>query len=161
MKKLSPHKLKKSMIWIGAAAIAMSLSTMNAYGDATNSPPEILTLNVQANHADLEGLPKDKKSVNNFSHRKHAEEYLKGNGGYGAQSFTDAFTCAACHLGATSREEVSGVAPKERLLKALNNKGGPEKLKEYFHGICQSCHKAMAKADKATGPTKCSGCHSR
>ena len=41
------------------------------------------------------------------------------------------------------------------------SKGGPKKLKNYFHGICLSCHKSMKKAKIATGPTKFNHCHKR
>jgi len=125
------------------------------------SLPETIDLNLQQTHPDIAGLPGDKRHVNGFSHKKHAEEYLKGNAQFSANPYDDALTCAACHPGAKSGEAVMAEDSGKRLEAALDAAGGAKKMKNYFHATCLSCHKAMKKAKKATGPTNCKGCHGR
>jgi len=160
MEQTQQKKSTRILPCLGAAVLFVCFTTINAWA-GTMAVPETLNLNMQVNHSDIEGLPKDVKSVNNFSHAKHANQYLKGNSAYAATPFKDDFTCAACHLGSESRESITGSNPRERIMAALNAEGGPQKLKSYFHGICRTCHNNMKKAGIATGPSKCSGCHSR
>jgi len=160
MEQKQSGKLIRILPCFGAAALLSCLTTANAWAEPM-AIPETLNLNMQVTHSDIEGLPKDAKSVNNFSHSKHANQYLKGNGTYATTAFMDDFTCAACHLGSESVESITNSNPQERILAALSTKGGPQKFKNYFHDICRSCHKNMKKAGITTGPTGCSDCHSR
>jgi hypothetical protein len=123
--------------------------------------PATININTQANRAEIAGLPKDKKHVNSFSHKKHAEIYLKGKSAYSKNPYQDDFTCAACHPGSASRAEILAATPSARLGEALNKNGGPKKLKNYFHNICRACHKKLKKAKINSGPTNCKGCHGR
>jgi len=153
--------MKHSSYILAAGALAMAL-TLPAAGTArAGDMPRTLDINTQANHPGIKGLPKDKKAVKGFSHAAHARKYLAGNAAYSANPFEDDFVCAACHPGKGSVEALSAADPDTRLAEALRKAGGPKKLKNYFHGICRSCHQAMKKAGKATGPTGCKGCHSR
>ena len=161
MKQDPIPKSKKIVAWIGAASIALCFSAINTSAETQTNFQESINLNIQANHAGIKGLPKDKKSVNNFTHQKHANEYLKGISKHASKPFTDDFTCKACHQGSANRDELMKSIPQERLLEALNSKGGPKKVKNYFHGICLDCHKSMKKAELVTGPTKCNDCHKR
>jgi hypothetical protein len=160
MEQKKPDKLMKILPSFRAAVLFVFMSTVCAWAETTTIP-DTINLNAQANHPDIKDLPTDAKSVNNFTHGKHANQYLKGNSAYAAKSFTDEFTCAACHLEAASIEAITDSNPQERVLAALNAKGGPQKLKNYFHDICLSCHKSMKKAAISTGPTTCNDCHSR
>ena len=157
-KNLTIYKL---LSCIGITSLILGAAAINVFANENKSMPETINLNIQTNHAEISGLPEDKKSVNNFTHRKHAEEYLPGNSAYAENTFEDSFTCAACHAGTANAEEITGVIAQERLLASLNKSGGPKKLKNYFHGICLNCHKSMKKANMHTGPTKCNDCHSR
>ena len=71
-------------------------------------------------------------------------------------AYSNEFTCAACHIGVTTTEEVQSEAASQRQAEAVEQAGG---VKKYMHGICLDCHKSMKKAKIATGPTSCKGCH--
>ena len=159
MKKASKGKPIKLFHYLALGAIFLAPQAANA--GQINSMPKILNLNAQANYTDIAGLPKDKKHVNSFRHQKHAEVYLKGMAKFSQNPYQDAFTCAACHPGASSRQELLSTPPGAELSAALNKKGGPGQLRNYFHNICRNCHKKMKKAGLATGPTNCKGCHGR
>ena len=161
MKKIPPSSSRKTLTFLGITSIMFCFAIPNASADAKTGIPETINLNIQANHAEIAGLPKDKKAVNNFTHQKHATEYLKGNSKYATQLFSDDFTCAACHLDAKKPADLTDSIAQERVVAALATTGGPKNLKKYFHGICLNCHKSMAKSKIATGPTKCNGCHKR
>ncbi len=122
--------------------------------------PEIIEINTQAIAPPIPGLPKDKKQVKSFNHRQHATEYLPGNSEF-SSSFSDDFTCKACHLQADTPESINSTPASVRLTESLDKNGGPNSLKKYFHNICLTCHKNMKKAKKTTGPTSCKGCHKR
>ncbi|RJX36270.1 MAG: hypothetical protein C4531_00160 [Desulfurivibrio sp.] len=124
--------------------------------------PEKTTINVQTSCSQIAGLDPDKKEVKEFSHKLHAEKYLSGKSAFSAHPYTDAFTCAACHVGAKSAEEITGADKCERLTAAVEQGGGPKKYKEMMHAICQNCHKNMQKAGESkSGPTKCNECHGK
>lgn len=158
--KIQKGSLKKNVTLLGATALLCLLST-TVSANNENPVPETINLNIQVNHAGIEGLPKDQKSVNSFTHDKHARKYLKGNSQYSANAFTDEFTCSACHPEAKTVTDLTNSVAQERILAALSGKGGPKEVKNYFHGICLNCHKNMQKAKIATGPTKCTDCHNR
>jgi hypothetical protein len=76
--------------------------------------------------------------------------------------------CSACHhsKGADGKQAAYTEGQKiETCQTCHNTKAGiNEKLdtfKEAAHAKCKACHKSMAKEDKKTGPTKCSGCHKK
>ncbi len=154
-------QIKKSVMSCAIALASLAILT-GATGSIaeTTALPDPVTINTQSLITELEGMPKDKKSVNSFTHAKHATTYLIGNSKY-TKPYSDDFTCLACHPGTTSPEQIAATPPAARLTAALEINGGPKKLKKYFHGICLTCHKAMKKENKATGPTSCKGCHKR
>ncbi|GAB4259888.1 cytochrome c3 family protein [Deferrisoma sp.] len=121
--------------------------------------PETLDLNVQVKHPDAPGLPKDVKAVPGFSHRRHAEEYLKGKQAFSRFPYEDDFTCAACHHTAKTPEEAGSCLSCKTADQMFEAAGGPGKVKDLFHDLCRSCHKAVIKAKAAEAPTKCSACH--
>jgi len=127
--------------------------------DAIAEENATFNLDMQKNHADVGGLPADKKSVQNFLHKKHAAEYIVGNSEYSAFKFEDSFTCKACHHKAGKPEEVKSCFNCKDLGVMADSVGGFEKIKEIFHKTCKACHKSMADAGKTTGPTSCKGCH--
>jgi hypothetical protein len=120
---------------------------------------EVMDINLQAGCPSMQGLPEDLKDVKGFNHTAHAKEYLKGNASLAAVQYDGNFTCAACHPGTSSQDEISGEPVCDRLSGALAAAGGPQNLKKYYHETCLGCHKNMHKAEKATGPVKCKGCH--
>ena len=103
---------------------------------------------------------KHKKSLVEFSHKKHAEDYK--------------VDCGTCHhddkgqpLKLAVRDDVKectechkpGKAPKKEVTKLKADKVAKKKLQnEYMYGAmhsqCIDCHKAEKK-----GPTKCAECH--
>ncbi len=121
--------------------------------------PETLDLNVQTKHPEVAGLPKDVKAVPGFPHRKHAEEYLKGLQAYSRFPYEDGFTCAACHHTAKTPEEAGSCLSCKTADRMLEAVGGAGKVKNLFHEVCRSCHKAVIQAKAAEAPTKCSACH--
>ena len=156
------QKIKKGALISAVLGIWVAASFSATFAFAGAPPaniPETINLNIQANHASIAGLPKDKKKVNFFSHKKHAATHLLDNSEY-LIPYTNDFTCIACHQGASSPEEIINSQATIRLTTALAIKG-PLKIKNYFHAICLQCHKSMEKAAKTTGPTKCKGCHNR
>ncbi len=122
--------------------------------------PDTIDINIQATCADLPGIGKDKKEVKGFKHTAHAE-YVKGNQEFSDKPYTDDFTCAACHTGATDQAAITGQPPCDRLGNAVSANGGGKKYKNFIHGICLNCHKKMKKAKKTTGPTSCKQCHGK
>jgi len=160
MAKTIPKHSLTFLCSIALGAVLFSPPT-GGTAQARDIPPTI-NINTQLNLPGIAGLPKDKKHVNSFSHQKHAETYLKGKAKFSSNPYTDEFTCAACHPGSTSREDLLSASPSTRLGEALNKQGGPKKLKKYFHGICRSCHKKLHKAGLKSGPTNnCKDCHGR
>lgn len=124
--------------------------------------PEQITINIQESCAPLrEEVGKDNKEVRSFSHALHATRYLKGKNAYATSPFTDDFTCAACHLGAGSAEEIGKQEKCERLTTMITANGGGKQYKKLMHGICIDCHKNAAKAGEQAGPSACSSCHAK
>ena len=159
MKKIARRNPMKLFNCLALGAIFLAPQIGNA--NQTKAMPEILNLNTQVNYADIVGLPKDKKHVNAFSHKKHAELYLKGKSKFSSTPYQDNFTCVACHPGTTSREEILTASPSVELSAALSKNGAPKQIKKYFHNTCLNCHKKIKKAGIASGPTNCKGCHGR
>ena len=139
--------------------IGMQTKIMADDGSAEEGFAEIVDINLQARCPSMQGLPEDSKDVKGFRHTAHAQEYLKGNSSFSAAQYDDNFNCAACHPGSSSENEIFREPVCERLSDVLANAGGPENLKKYYHDVCLDCHKNMHKADKTTGPVKCTGCH--
>ncbi len=138
---------------------AVAAAPVARAGDASTPVPETLELNVQANHPDVAGLPKDTKAVPGFSHRRHAEEYLKGLQAFSRFPYQDGFTCAACHHTAQAPEQAGSCLSCKDADRMFAAVGGPGKVKNLFHEVCRTCHKAAAKAGAAEPPTRCAGCH--
>ena len=150
----------RSTLWIPAVVLALALPVgLAARGEEPVEVPDTLDINIQAAAPLVEGLPPDTKSVPGFSHRRHAEEYLKGAEEYSRFPYTDEFTCAACHHTATSPREAGSCLSCKTADRMIAAVGGPKRVKNLFHDTCRSCHRAMAEAGKETGPTRCKGCH--
>ncbi len=124
-------------------------------------PPETVEINVQASHPDVQGLPADTKAVSGFSHRAHAETYLPGLQAFSRFPYEDGFTCAACHHDAATPGEAGSCLSCKTADAMLAKVGGPAKVKNLYHDTCKACHRAMAKAGRDTGPTRCNGCHGK
>ncbi|OPL12964.1 MAG: hypothetical protein AVO38_03155 [delta proteobacterium ML8_D] len=139
--------------------IGMHTRIMADDNNAEKGFAEVIDINLQARCPSMQGLPEDSKDVKGFRHKAHAKEYLKGNATFTAVKYDGKFTCTACHPGSSSENEISREPICERLSGVLANEGGPKNLKKYYHEVCLDCHKNMHKADKATGPVKCIGCH--
>jgi hypothetical protein len=135
-----------------------------AYGAEGNGPAEEVSetvdINIQDGCPSIPGLPQDSKAVKGFSHRLHAEKYLRESAGFSGTP-EGAFVCAACHSGAKSPEDISGESACDRLSERLSESGGAQNLKKYFHDMCMTCHKDMGRAGQKTGPVKCAGCHAQ
>ncbi len=124
-------------------------------------PPEVVDINTQGMCPDIQGLPKDVKSVKGFSHRAHAERYLKGNSEFSPNRYDDSFTCAGCHTGAKGVEDLAGKDACTLLEAEITQHGETSRPKDHFHKSCLKCHRNMKKAKRPTGPTTCKGCHNR
>jgi hypothetical protein len=170
MKKTTrPRKKSRTLYrWGAIVAGALLLSSLFAVGprgviasegQAEAKVPETITINIQSVCDSLPGIKKDMKSVKDFTHRTHAQEYLMGNSEFSAAPYEDSFTCAGCHAGAGSKEELLQADTCQRVAQELEAAGGAGNLKKYFHDGCLGCHKKMTEAGKETGPVKCKGCH--
>lgn len=76
------------------------------------------------------------------------------------------FDCATCHHGkdADGKQVAYTDGMKIEKCESCHNKAagmpkGLETFKKAAHKLCKTCHKSMKKEGKATGPTKCNGCH--
>ncbi len=132
-----------------------------AEAGADRQIPETLAINLQKQCPDIKGLPADKKSVKAFTHAKHAAEYLKGKEKFSKVPYTDGFTCAACHAGARTPDEITPETVCDAMSAELEKTGGARKMANHFHNTCKACHSAMKKAGEKTGPVSCKGCHGR
>ncbi len=141
--------------------MGMQTKIMAGDGSAEEGFAEVVDINLQAKCPSMQGLPEDLKDVKGFNHTAHAKEYLKGNSSFSAAQYDGNFTCAACHPGIISQDEISREPVCDRLSGALAAAGGPKNLKKYYHEACLGCHKNMHKAEKTTGPVKCKGCHTK
>ena len=147
--------VKRSLAMMAGVLCAGAL-TVSA-GEA----PATLEINLQATCPSIAGLPEDKKMVKEFTHKAHAEKYLKGNGKYSHNPYKDEFTCVACHSGAKDAGEITKENVCEGFERAFKETGGAKKFQNYFHKTCKGCHKAMKKDGKKTGPVSCKGCHKK
>lgn len=145
----------------GAAAFFLALPNALLADEVKQGIPEKIEINIQAVCPEIQGLDADKKKVSNFSHALHAEKYLLGKSSYHAIPYTDDFTCAACHNGATKTEEILEAERCGRVGAAIEADGGGKDYKKQMHSMCIDCHKGMNKAGETTGPTKCNDCHAR
>ena len=144
---------------------ALTCSVVLVFGLGTMSHagmvPDAVDINLQKTCSSIKGLPKDKKMVKGFSHKAHAETYLKGNEKYSITPYTDEFTCTACHTGAKAVADLAGDGVCSGFQAAFEAHGSPAKFQNYFHKTCKGCHKAMKKDGLKTGPVSCKGCHKR
>ncbi|MCF6187522.1 MAG: cytochrome c family protein [Desulfobulbaceae bacterium] len=76
------------------------------------------------------------------------------------------FDCATCHHGkdADGKQVAYTDGMKIEKCESCHNKAagmpkGLETFKKAAHKRCKTCHQSMKKEGKATGPTKCNGCH--
>lgn len=135
-----------------AGIILLALSTASQ----AENIPESVDINLQASNPPIGMTSQNSKTVPGFSHAKHATTILPGNSGHAGRPYDDQFTCTACHPGVKSADDILSQASKERQAEAVDGAGG---VKKYMHGLCLDCHKSMKKAELATGPTSCKGCH--
>ncbi len=141
---------------------AMTLAPGHAAGEnGIRDIPETIHLNLQESCPDIPGLTKDLKGVRDFPHKAHAMQFLNNAESYATKPFSAAFSCAACHTGATTSNDILGKPGCERLAEELSTAGETGDVKKHFHAICLSCHKNMKKDGKKTGPVSCKGCHGR
>ena len=152
-----------------AAVLALPLTAMSTEGDGAGekattgsaSIPATIDINLQQLCPSIKDLPKDKKQVKGFTHARHAGEYLKGKEKFSKYSYTDEFTCTACHTGAESAGSITKDNVCTGIEAELEKAGGAKKMANFYHKTCKSCHSAMKKAGEKTGPTSCKGCHTK
>ncbi len=173
--KQNTHSTRKKWRWVISLAcittfMALPIAAMSSEGagaetavakSATGDIPATIDINLQQQCPSIKGLPKDKKEVKGFTHRKHAEEYMKGKEKFSKYEYTDEFTCTACHTGAASPQAITEEGMCASVEAELEKAGGPKKMASFFHNTCKACHSAMKKAGEKTGPTSCKGCHGR
>ncbi len=125
---------------------------------ALDNGPETLTIDA-AKYQDVI-KKKPSKVVANFPHKKHQAEFLKGNEQFSHFKYTDDWTCKACHHPEEKGGQPEACFKCKDANKMLEKVGG--KYDKLYHDTCRDgCHKAMEKAGKKTGPTKCAGCHGK
>jgi hypothetical protein len=109
---------------------------------------------------------KHKKSILEFSHKKHVEEYKAGCGEChhdennkpldNLKEGDDVQNCIECH-------SKPSMKPKGKGAKKLTKKEALEYHAEAIHQNCKGCHKDFNKKNKAdkkkSAPTKCKECH--
>jgi hypothetical protein len=142
--------MKKPSLIVSLVAV-LTLGFLFAVVYATQQAPDTITM-------DSKVFLKHKKALVTFSHKKHHVDYKIACTDC-HHTFNDCKNvwkegddvqkCDACHSEAK--------APKgEKLAKK-------EMIKKYYysaiHENCKSCHNALKKAGKPTGPTACQGCH--
>ncbi len=126
--------MKKTLIGILAVMFLVSMVTVTmVYADAVKAPDKPLTFEC-------------KKGTVTFDHSIHTKAGL---------------TCEKCHHKWKDKtKEPKGCKECHKPKK----EGDVPKLYDMAHKSdhsCKGCHKAMKKAGKKTGPTKCSGCHKK
>jgi len=111
---------------------------------------------------------KHKKSIVEFSHKKHVTEYKAGCGEChhddknkpleNLKEGDNVKNCMECH-------SKPGLKPKGKDAKKLSKKETLEYHAEAIHQNCQGCHKDFNKKNKKdkkkSAPTKCTECHSK
>jgi DnaJ-class molecular chaperone len=126
-------QVKKKLV---VFAVMLAMGCVGVFASRTfaeNKGPETVTLDYN----------KAKKKVENFNHKKHQEEIVKGDCKvchHKKEEGKDARTCASCH------------ADKSQEIK--DSKGKVMKIQDAYHERCKGCHKKEKK-----GPTKCKECH--
>ena len=109
---------------------------------------------------------KHKKSIVEFSHKKHVTEYKAGCGEChhdennkpleNLKEGDSVQNCMECH-------SKPGLKPKGKGAKKLSKKETLEYHAEAIHQNCQVCHKDFNKKNKKdkkkSAPTKCTECH--
>ncbi len=114
---------------------------------------------------------KHKKSIVEFTHKKHSEDYAKAHpdlypSGCGECHHNDkgeplkelkmgdeVQNCIACHKKPSAK-------PKGKKAPKLSKKEAREYHAEALHDNCRGCHKAFKKkTGKKTAPTTCAKCH--
>ena len=147
--------------WTGAASALLILGgAPGAFGETDQSAlPDTVEINIQATCPDRVDLPADKKKVARFSHRQHAEVYLKGKSDYSWLPYSDSFTCSACHTDAVTTQDIEVRDQCARVGTTLDKWGGGKSYKKNIHKICRTCHVGLKKAGHKNGPTNCKGCH--
>ena len=158
--------MKKKWLGIGlVVALVVGLAVTGSW--ALDKGPEKITINAQEKYPELI-TKKDKKKTPDFTHHKHADEYLKWNAEFSNFKYTDDYTCAGCHHTNKAGEQPEGCLKCKDVEKQLEKVGGAKKFDKLYHISCRDgCHKAMADAGKKSGPTKkdwrdkkkCVGCH--
>ncbi len=156
--------------WLGLGlVVALTFIFAIPASWALDKGPEKIDINAQKQYPDIVSH-KDKKSLKDFPHHKHQDEFLKGNSKYAKFKYTDDYTCAACHHTSKAGEQPVACLKCKDLNKMIDkvSKGkGIKKFQNMYHINCRdACHAAMQKAGKKTGPSKkgggkCKGCHSR
>ncbi len=148
---------------ICAATILMSGQTGVLAGEQSKKQtiPEKIEVNIQASCPQIAGIEEDKKKVNEFNHKLHAEKYLIGKEVYSTYPYSDSFTCTACHPGSVNEQSIIEGDKCERLSAVIEKNGGAKKYKSMMHAICQECHKKAQKAGQQSGPVKCLECHTK
>ena len=143
-----------------ALALCLSVAFVIGRSVALDSGPDTIDLNAQIRHKGVSVVPdEDKKQVKGFTHRSHQNEYMKGNQEFSVFKYDDDFTCSGCHHGTKKGEQPGSCLQCKMVDKMVEKVGG--KFQDIFHKSCRECHKAMDKAGKKTGPTKCNDCHNR
>jgi hypothetical protein len=145
-------KRNVSTSFLSAAILLLGCSTSSLALDI----PEQVDINLQSSNPSLQTLGKDSKTVPAFSHAKHAGTILQNHSSHVSRSYDEQFSCTACHPGAESAETVHSEAAQQKQVKEVESAGS---VKKYMHALCLDCHKSMKKAELATGPTSCRGCH--
>ncbi|OKY74245.1 MAG: hypothetical protein BM485_14580 [Desulfobulbaceae bacterium DB1] len=156
-----PKKISAKLFCLTGAAAIFLMAPVSLLAGETPSLQEKVNINIQQACPSIAGLAADNKEVKEFTHALHAEKYLKGKSGFSAIPYTDDFTCAACHQGAKTAEEISGADKCERLTASIGAGGGAAEYKKQMHAVCMDCHKNMAKAGEKSGPSKCNECHGK
>ena len=80
----------------------------------------------------------------------------------------ETFDCGTCHHGKDDSAQQVAYSDGQKIEKCdacHNTTSGMEKklntFKKAAHARCKACHKALKKAGKEAGPTKCTGCHKK
>lgn len=145
---------RKNLLSFAAAAIISIIITAVLYA-GTTVPDEVLMKNP--------AYTKHKKSLVNFPHKKHVEDYAKESCGQchhddkgkplSLKMGDDVQNCIECH-------KIPSERPKGKDAPKLTKKQRLEYHAEAIHYSCRGCHKkANKKSGTKAAPTTCKGCH--
>ena len=136
--------MNKKILWLCIVALA-AVFTLSGLSFATDKGEAEYVLKSTVD-------PAKKTKLAFFPHAKHQET----------------FDCSTCHhtKGADGKQVAYSEGMKIEKCESCHNKAagmpkGLETFKNAAHKRCKECHKAMKKEGKATGPTKCNGCHKK